>query len=51
MEMHANTQKLNREVEKGHKYAKNQFRVKVLVPIMLDNLREQVSEVSIHSLQ
>jgi hypothetical protein len=44
-------QKLNQEVEKGHKYAKQQFRGMGLVPIMLDNLREQVSGVSIHSLQ
>jgi hypothetical protein len=35
----------------GHNYAKKQIRVMGLVPIILDNHREQVCEVSIDSLQ
>jgi hypothetical protein len=39
------------ESKKGHNYAKKQIRVMGLVPIILNNHREQVCEVSIHSLQ
>jgi hypothetical protein len=37
--------------KRGHNYAKKQIRVMGLVPIILENHREQVCEVSIHSLQ
>jgi hypothetical protein len=50
MEILAYTQKLSKSKE-GHNYAKKQIRVMGLVPIMLDNHREQVCEVSIHFLQ
>jgi hypothetical protein len=53
MEIPACTQKLNQEflLKKGHNYAKKQTRVMGLIPIMLDNHREHMCEVSIHSLQ
>jgi hypothetical protein len=54
MEILDYTQKLRKprisKSEKGHNYAKKQIRVMGLVPIMLDNHREQVCEISIHSL-
>jgi hypothetical protein len=52
MEMPAYTQKPRMsKSKKGHNYAKKQIRVMGLVPIMLDNHREQVCDVSIHSHQ
>jgi hypothetical protein len=55
MEISAYMQKLNQEFlnqKRGiYYYAKKQIRVMGLVPIMLHNHREQVCEVSIHSLQ
>jgi hypothetical protein len=38
-------------IKKRHNYAKKQIRVMGLVPIILDNHREQVCGVSIHSLK
>jgi hypothetical protein len=43
----AHTQKKD---EKGHKNAKRQIRVMGLMPIILDNHREQACKVSTHSL-
>jgi hypothetical protein len=37
--------------KKGHNYAKKQIKVMGLVPIILEIQREQMCEVSIHSLQ
>jgi hypothetical protein len=54
MEIPAYTQKHNQEFfsrKRGIIMKKKQIRVMEIVPIMLDNHRKQVCEVSIHSLQ
>jgi hypothetical protein len=51
MEIPAYTQKPRiSKSKKGHNYVRKQIGVIGLVPIILDNHREQVFEVSIHSL-
>jgi hypothetical protein len=49
--LHAKTYPRISKSKKGHKYEQKQIRVMGLVPIIYDNHREQVCEVSIHSYQ